>query len=78
MALTDTIQSALERLLHDTILPGRAVRIEHRWSGVMGFAEDKQPIVRLVSDRVALGFGCNGMGVALGAEIAAETAELLV
>jgi hypothetical protein len=44
----------------------------------MGFAEDKQPIVRLVSDRVALGFGCNGMGVALGAEIAAETAELLV
>lgn len=78
MALTDTIQSALERLLRGTILPGREVRIEHRWSGVMGFAADKQPIVRMLSDRVALGFGCNGMGVALGAEIAAQTAELLL
>jgi gamma-glutamylputrescine oxidase len=78
MALTDTIQSALERLLNDTILPGRAVRIEHRWSGVMGFAADKQPIVRMLSDRVALGFGCNGMGVALGADIAAQTAGILL
>jgi glycine/D-amino acid oxidase-like deaminating enzyme len=77
MALTDTIQAALERLLHDTILPGRTVRIEHRWSGVMGFAADKQPIVRQVSERIVLGFGCNGMGVALGADIAAETAALL-
>ncbi len=78
MALTDTIQSALERLLHETILPGREVRVEHRWSGVMGFAADKQPIVRMLSDHVALGFGCNGMGVALGAEIGSQTAELLL
>lgn len=78
MALTDTIQSALERLLIDTIVPGREVRIEHRWSGVMGFAADKQPIVRMLSGRVTLGFGCNGMGVALGADIAAQTAELLL
>lgn len=78
MVLTPTIQSALERLLHDTILPGRKVGIAHRWSGVMGFAVDKQPIVRMLSDRVALGFGCNGMGVALGAEIATQTAQLLL
>lgn len=78
MALTETIQSALERLLHDTILPGCDVRIAHRWSGVMGFAADKQPIVRKLSGRVALGFGCNGMGVALGAEIASQTAQILL
>lgn len=78
MALSDTIQSALERLLHDTIVPGREVRIEHRWSGVMGFAADKQPIVRMLSGRVALGFGCNGMGVALGSDIASRTAKLLL
>ncbi len=78
MALTDTVQTALERLLHGTILPGRECAIEHRWSGVMGFSADKQPIVRRVSERIALGFGCNGMGVALGAEIAAQTAALLV
>jgi glycine/D-amino acid oxidase-like deaminating enzyme len=78
MVLTETIQSALEQLLGETILPGREACIEHRWSGVMGFAADKQPIVRMLSDRVALGFGCNGMGVALGAEIAAQTVDLLL
>jgi glycine/D-amino acid oxidase-like deaminating enzyme len=77
MALSEPIQSALERLLREVILPSRPVRIEHRWSGMMGFSGDKQPVVRLLSDRIALGFGCNGMGVALGAEIAAETAGLL-
>jgi hypothetical protein len=44
----------------------------------MGFADDKQPMVRMQSRRIALGFGCNGTGVALGAEIAAQTAELLL
>ena len=72
-----TIQSALEQLLRDTVLPGRAARIDYRWSGVMGFSAGKQPIVRLLSDRIALGFGCNGMGVALGADIAMQTAGLL-
>jgi glycine/D-amino acid oxidase-like deaminating enzyme len=77
MALTGQIQAALERMLHQVIVPGREPRIEHRWSGIMGFATDKQPIVRRVSERIVIGFGCNGMGVALGADIAAETAALL-
>ncbi|HYD78849.1 MAG TPA: FAD-dependent oxidoreductase [Paucimonas sp.] len=77
MALTDKIQAALEKMLYQVIVPGREPRIEHRWAGIMGFAADKQPIVKRVSERVALGFGCNGMGVALGADIAAETAALL-
>jgi glycine/D-amino acid oxidase-like deaminating enzyme len=77
MALSDTIQSALEAMLRDIIVPGRMPRIEHRWSGIMGFAPDRMPIARRVSERVVLGFGCNGMGVALGTDIAAETAKLL-
>lgn len=77
LALTDAVQQALEALLHDTILPGRKVRIAQRWAGIMGFTADKQPVVRRVSQRVALGFGCNGMGVALGADIAQRTAQLL-
>jgi glycine/D-amino acid oxidase-like deaminating enzyme len=79
MKITDGIQTALEKLLQDIILPEREdVRIEHRWAGVMGFSADKKPVVRSMSDRVALGFGCNGMGVALGADIAAQTAQLLL
>jgi glycine/D-amino acid oxidase-like deaminating enzyme len=76
-ALTGTIQDALENLLHDVILPGSRPRIAQRWAGIMGFSADKKPRVQRVSDRIALGFGCNGMGVALGAEIAAQTAALL-
>lgn len=78
MALTETVQSALEQLLQDSILPGRNVRIEHRWAGVMGFTADKQPKVCRISERIALGFGCNGMGLALGADVAAQTAALLM
>lgn len=75
---TTAIQSALEQLLHEVILPGRDACITHRWAGIMGFSAGKQPIVRRVAQRIVLGFGCNGMGVALGANIAAETAGLLL
>ena len=74
---TDLIQGTLQTLLEQVILPGRNVRIEHRWAGLMGFTADKQPVVQRVSPNVVLGFGCNGMGVALGADIAARTAALL-
>lgn len=77
MKVTVPIQAALECLLHDVILPGHHVRIEQRWAGIMGFSPDKKPLVRAVSERIALGFGCNGMGVALGADIAVRTAQLL-
>lgn len=77
MVLTTKIQTALEKMLYNVIVPGRTPRIEHRWAGIMGFATDKHPIVKRISERIALGFGCNGMGVALGADIAAETAALL-
>lgn len=76
--VTQGIQSALEKMLSDVIVPGRATVIEYRWAGIMGFSLNKQPIARLMSDRIAFGFGCNGMGLALGAEIAAETAGLLL
>jgi glycine/D-amino acid oxidase-like deaminating enzyme len=77
MLLTPTIQGALLRLLHEVVLPDREVAIEYRWSGIMGFSDDKMPRVRMLSPRVALGFGCNGMGVALGAQVAAEVATLI-
>ncbi|WP_334189021.1 NAD(P)/FAD-dependent oxidoreductase [Noviherbaspirillum sp.] len=78
LVTTAAIQSALERLLHEVILPGRNACITHRWAGIMGFSTGKQPIVRRIGQGMVLGFGCNGMGVALGADIAAETAGLLL
>jgi len=78
MALSAPIQQALETLLKDTILPGREFSIEHRWAGIMGFTKRGLPEVKMAGERIALGFGCNGMGVALSADIAAETATLLI
>jgi len=77
MNLSESIQQALDTMLRETILPGRDFAIEHRWAGVMGFTERGLPEVKMVGERMALGFGCNGMGVALSADIAAETAALL-
>lgn len=78
LTVTAPIQSHLESLLRDVILPGRAVTIAHRWAGIMGFSPDRQPIVKRTSPRVTVGFGCNGMGVALGSLIARDTATLVL
>jgi glycine/D-amino acid oxidase-like deaminating enzyme len=78
LELTETIQNRLEQLLRDVILPGRSPKIEHRWSGVMGFSEDKKPLVKRLSNTLSIAFGCNGMGVALGPLIAQDAATLMM
>lgn len=77
MAVTERIQSELERLLREVILPGVPFEVDMRWAGIMGFSATRLPVVRRVSDHVAVGFGCNGMGVALGSIVGKETAEAL-
>lgn len=77
MTTTAPVQRALEEVLRNTVLPGCKPRIAQRWAGIMGFSADRQPAARCLSERIVLGFGCNGMGVALSAEVAAQTARLL-
>ncbi len=76
-AVTERIQSELERLLRDVILPDTAWEIDMRWAGIMGFSDTRLPIVQKTSERIAVGFGCNGMGVALGSLVGQETASLI-
>jgi glycine/D-amino acid oxidase-like deaminating enzyme len=78
LTLNDTIQQELERILRNVIAPDEQFSIEQRWSGIMGFHASKLPIVRRVRERVVVGFGCNGMGVALGSTIGGQTAECLL
>lgn len=75
---TKRIQDRLEELLYSVILPDTSFEIEHRWAGIMGFSNSKLPIVQKSSANVVVGFGCNGMGVALGSETGRETAQLLL
>ena len=41
-ALNEKIQDELERLLRETILPQHAIRIDHRWTGILGLGKKKR------------------------------------
>jgi len=75
--LSKTIQTSLEQLLRNTILPDQAVEIERRWSGILGIGDVKQPIVKSVSDRVHCGVRLGGMGIAIGSHIGKRLAGLI-
>jgi glycine/D-amino acid oxidase-like deaminating enzyme len=77
MDTSEAIQSALEDFVATHILPGGAFTIEQRWSGIMGFTDDKQPILQKVDDRVYIAVSCNGMGVALAPIIAEKVCEMM-
>ncbi len=75
--LTEIVQQRLETLLKEVILPGIDFQVEHRWSGIMGMGNAKNPIVSQLSDHVYCGVRLGGMGVAIGSLIGSELAELV-
>ena len=75
--VTDTIQSKLEQLLTDVILPKSNFEIEHRWSGIMGIGNKKTTITKQLSNNVYCGVRLGGMGVAIGTNIGSELANLI-
>lgn len=74
---TELIQSRLELLLREVILPDSDCKIDHRWSGIMGMGASKKPIVERLSEHVYCGVRMGGMGVAIGSLIGQELAELV-
>ena len=77
MKETDLIQNKLEELLKTTILPKTPFEIEHRWSGIMGIGNQKNPIVKQLSNNVCCGVRLGGMGIAIGSIVGKELAQLL-
>lgn len=73
---TPLIQEALENLLKDIILPETPFKIERRWSGIMGVGKGKQPIVKRMAKGVFCGVRLGGMGIALGAKVGHDLAQL--
>jgi gamma-glutamylputrescine oxidase len=78
ISYNETILTELEKLLKEVILPNQPFEIEQRWSGIMGFTEDKLPILRKISDRIVVGFACNGIGVSLSSTAGDEIADLVL
>ncbi|MFT6071054.1 MAG: glycine/D-amino acid oxidase-like deaminating enzyme [Bacteriovoracaceae bacterium] len=68
---TETIQRALEEFLQTHIPPVRKASITHRWSGIMGFSVDGQPMVGALPTDPQLyfvgGFTAHGVGLAFNA-----------
>lgn len=74
--LTADIQSALENLLKNVILPNTNVEIDQRWSGILGVGSQKKPIVKPVDNRVFCAVRLGGMGVAIGSQVGIDLANL--
>ena len=77
MGITNTIQNTLEKLLEEVILPNQKVKIESRWSGIMGFGSELKPIVKELKSGIFCAVRCNGMGVAMGSLLGEQVAELI-
>lgn len=75
--LNPFIVEKLEKLLSSVILPHTPHTTSRWWSGIMGFSSGKSPIVQRLSSSLVVGFGCNGMGVALGSHIGDRAARCL-
>lgn len=52
-------------------------KIEHEWSGIMGFSPTKTPIIQKVDEHRFVAAGLSGMGIAIGMEVGRSAAEML-
>jgi glycine/D-amino acid oxidase-like deaminating enzyme len=77
MAQTPLVQTELERLLKEVILPNTPFEIDYSWSGIMGVGAQKKPIVKQLEPNVYCGVRLGGMGVAIGSAIGRELAEMV-
>lgn len=77
METSEVIQQRLEAFILEHLLPAQPFTIEQRWSGIMGFTDDKQPLVKRIDENVSVAIACNGMGVALAPIIAEKVCEMI-
>jgi gamma-glutamylputrescine oxidase len=75
---SDLIQNTLEQFISKHLLTDQAFTVEHRWSGIMGFTETKQPELKKLSSNVFTAIACNGMGVALSPVFAEKVASEII
>ncbi len=73
---TDRVKQKLFDYLQQVILPGQSFEIDYWWSGIMGFGDDIQPIIKQIEPNVYCAVRCNGMGVAMGTLVGEHVAEL--
>lgn len=75
--INEIIIAHLKEELHHTLLPNHKPKIDMHWAGIMAFGENKQPIIRKISENVGVAVRLGGMGVAIGSIAGDELAGLL-
>jgi gamma-glutamylputrescine oxidase len=78
MITTPVIQTALETLLKELIIPYSKVEVEMRWAGIMGVGHEKKPIIQAVSSNVIAAVRMGGMGVAIGSKVGQTVAKMII
>ena len=76
LSLSPQIQEAIENLLKTMIIPHAKFEITDRWAGIMGVGKEKKPIIKILSNNVAVGVRLGGMGVAIGANVGQKLANI--
>lgn len=74
---TKQIQDKLDDILDTIVLGNVKYKVEHRWAGIMGVGSTKKPIVKKITDSVTCSVRLGGMGVAIGASIGKQSADLI-
>jgi gamma-glutamylputrescine oxidase len=74
----ELIRSSLVQLLNTVICPAQKPAVESWWTGILGLGPIKKPIIQHVSPNVVVSVRLNGMGVAIGALVGQEGADLIL
>ncbi|MFH5882737.1 NAD(P)/FAD-dependent oxidoreductase [Halalkalibaculum sp. DA3122] len=71
------IKEYLVRFAEETLKLPSGWKIEQEWSGIMGFTENKMPVVKHMEGRIFTAAGLSGMGISIGMQVGSEAVELL-
>ena len=76
MALNESIQNELERILKYQILPDYDYDIEKRWTGIMGVGSKNNPLLNLLIEMYIVELA-RGMGIAIGCYVGKQLTKLI-
>lgn len=71
------IRDYLIRFMNETLRLPESRSIEMEWSGIMGMAENKEPLITEIQPGLFAAAGLSGMGIAIGMEVAKELTSLM-
>jgi glycine/D-amino acid oxidase-like deaminating enzyme len=76
MNTSEKIQKELKYLLKTKILPNQPFEIDKTWAGIMGVGSSKSTYIKQLDEGLYCAVRMGGMGIALGANVGQEIAEL--